>query len=282
MNIEHFGRRELRFVLPRMDAVDRADVHARGVLRADARFADDVGHGMTMSTSDSDYRQCTARREQCCPVRSVCAAASWLPTSGRSRTEHPPESCDPALAALFTPRRPCSAVTRSAPTPRPLRDVAPASWAIEALDSGRCLRHRRILQPRRRSPASTAAAARASPAAGPTRRPVRIADLHFAASRTPALTSSSRARWSSGGSANVKAPCKLPNANRYRAGRPHPGHRASPGASQIGWSLAVRRAWALLVVPARRHAQTLPAAPIVFGDGRVTLGGDVTWSIATG
>jgi hypothetical protein len=30
--------------------------------------------------------------------------------------------------------------------------------------------------------------------------------------------------------------------------------------------------------PAR--AQTVPATPIVFGDGRVTLGGDVTWSIA--
>jgi hypothetical protein len=40
-------------------------------------------------------------------------------------------------------------------------------------------------------------------------------------------------------------------------------------------------AWALVLcvsLPAR--AQTVPATPIVFGDGRVTLGGDVTWSIA--
>ena len=40
-------------------------------------------------------------------------------------------------------------------------------------------------------------------------------------------------------------------------------------------------AWALLLcvsLPAR--AQTVPAQPIVLGDGRVTLGGDVTWSIA--
>jgi hypothetical protein len=28
------------------------------------------------------------------------------------------------------------------------------------------------------------------------------------------------------------------------------------------------------------HAQTLPAEPIVFGDGRITLGGDVSWSVA--
>ena len=40
-------------------------------------------------------------------------------------------------------------------------------------------------------------------------------------------------------------------------------------------------AWALMLcacLPVR--AQTLPADPVVFGDGRVTLGGDVSWSIA--
>src|SRR6267154_700608 len=39
--------------------------------------------------------------------------------------------------------------------------------------------------------------------------------------------------------------------------------------------------WALLLfacLPA--HAQGLPDRPIVLGDGRVTLGGDVSWSIA--
>ena len=41
------------------------------------------------------------------------------------------------------------------------------------------------------------------------------------------------------------------------------------------------QAWALMLcLGAPAHAQTLPDKPIVFGDGRVTLGGDVTWSIA--
>ena len=43
-----------------------------------------------------------------------------------------------------------------------------------------------------------------------------------------------------------------------------------------------RKRWLALMVlclgvPVR--AQTVPDTPIVFGDGRVTLGGDVTWSI---
>jgi hypothetical protein len=47
------------------------------------------------------------------------------------------------------------------------------------------------------------------------------------------------------------------------------------------WKRAGICAWALIlsVSPAAR-AQSIPATPIVFGDGRVTLGGDVTWSIA--
>src|SRR6188508_2348189 len=42
VDIEHFGRRELRFVLPGMDAIDRADVYAGRILGADAGFRDDV------------------------------------------------------------------------------------------------------------------------------------------------------------------------------------------------------------------------------------------------
>src|SRR5262249_2724859 len=45
MDEELVGVRELRFVLARVDAVHRADVDAGRVLRTDARFADDVGHG---------------------------------------------------------------------------------------------------------------------------------------------------------------------------------------------------------------------------------------------
>src|SRR5262245_38918239 len=44
MNIKHFGRGKARFVLARMNAVDRADVDAGRILGAYARLADDVCH----------------------------------------------------------------------------------------------------------------------------------------------------------------------------------------------------------------------------------------------
>jgi hypothetical protein len=44
MDIEHLGRREVGLVLPRVDAVNRADIDARRVLRANARFRDDICH----------------------------------------------------------------------------------------------------------------------------------------------------------------------------------------------------------------------------------------------
>jgi hypothetical protein len=44
VNIEHISGRERRLIFSRVDAVDRAHVHARGVLRADAGFTDDVCH----------------------------------------------------------------------------------------------------------------------------------------------------------------------------------------------------------------------------------------------
>jgi hypothetical protein len=44
VNVEHLSCGELRFVLARVDAVDRTDIHTRGVLGADTRFADDIGH----------------------------------------------------------------------------------------------------------------------------------------------------------------------------------------------------------------------------------------------
>src|SRR2546429_7346812 len=44
VNIEHVRAREGVFVLARVDAVHRTDIHARGVLRSDARLADDIGH----------------------------------------------------------------------------------------------------------------------------------------------------------------------------------------------------------------------------------------------
>ena len=42
MNVEHLGGVERRLVFPRMNAIHRAHVNARGVFRADTRFRDDV------------------------------------------------------------------------------------------------------------------------------------------------------------------------------------------------------------------------------------------------
>src|SRR5262245_10256808 len=39
MDKKHLGGFELRLILPRMDAIHRADVNTRRILRADARFA---------------------------------------------------------------------------------------------------------------------------------------------------------------------------------------------------------------------------------------------------
>ena len=44
VNMKHFNRREIRLVLPWMNAIDGAHIHAGGVLRANARFTDDICH----------------------------------------------------------------------------------------------------------------------------------------------------------------------------------------------------------------------------------------------
>src|SRR5688572_27103668 len=44
VNIKHVGRLIVPFVLTRVDAVHRTDVHAGGVLRSNARLADDIRH----------------------------------------------------------------------------------------------------------------------------------------------------------------------------------------------------------------------------------------------
>src|SRR4051794_41005028 len=47
VDVEHLGRSELWLVLPRMDAVNRANVDASRVLRPDARLADDIRHALS-------------------------------------------------------------------------------------------------------------------------------------------------------------------------------------------------------------------------------------------
>src|SRR6185295_17232824 len=44
VDVQHLGHREGRFVFPGMDAVDRADVHARGILHPDAWLTNDIRH----------------------------------------------------------------------------------------------------------------------------------------------------------------------------------------------------------------------------------------------
>src|SRR3954451_14285292 len=50
MNIEHLRLDELWLVFPGMDTIDWTDVDAGCVLRADARFANDVGHVLQLLT----------------------------------------------------------------------------------------------------------------------------------------------------------------------------------------------------------------------------------------
>ena len=62
MNIKHVRRLELRLVLARMNAVDRADVDTRGILRADAGFADDIRHSQLI---EQDFLRAQYNSELC-------------------------------------------------------------------------------------------------------------------------------------------------------------------------------------------------------------------------
>jgi hypothetical protein len=44
------------------------------------------------------------------------------------------QACDPAFAALFTPRRPQLGRYEVCTDPRPLSEIAPADWTVEALE----------------------------------------------------------------------------------------------------------------------------------------------------
>jgi hypothetical protein len=53
MDIQHFRRLKLGFVLPGVDAIDRADIDTRRILRANARFTDDIGHARLLRPTDA-------------------------------------------------------------------------------------------------------------------------------------------------------------------------------------------------------------------------------------
>src|SRR5262245_66679814 len=63
MDVKHLRRFELRFVLTRMDTVHGTHVHAGRVLRAYARFGDDVRHEQSSKTLSvpQPFIYCAAR-----------------------------------------------------------------------------------------------------------------------------------------------------------------------------------------------------------------------------
>src|SRR5262245_12875932 len=52
VDVQHLRRGERQLVLPRVDAVDGTDVHARGILRSDAGLADDIRHRINNDSAD--------------------------------------------------------------------------------------------------------------------------------------------------------------------------------------------------------------------------------------
>jgi hypothetical protein len=44
INVEHWNVGEVAFILTRVDTINRANVHASGVLGVDAGFSDNIGH----------------------------------------------------------------------------------------------------------------------------------------------------------------------------------------------------------------------------------------------
>ena len=66
----------------------------------------------------------------------VAAALGWtIGAAAPSQAVAGSTACDPAFAALFTPRRPVLGRYEVCTDARPLADVAPADWTIEALEA---------------------------------------------------------------------------------------------------------------------------------------------------
>ena len=64
---------------------------------------------------------------------AALAAASFV--GGLGAQEAPrTAACDPAFAALFTPERPVLGRYEACTDPRPLAEVAPSDWMVEALE----------------------------------------------------------------------------------------------------------------------------------------------------
>ena len=189
MNIEHLSRGETRLVFARVDTIDRTHVDAGGVLGPDARLADDVGH-----LNDCDAETSKNVLVALVSVKRAAAAAVLLPVLAlHAQTDR--VVCDPALAALWTPRHPQLGRYEVCTTPRPLADVADPSWTIESAAAARCVRRRRNVQPSRRGAAVWRTAADGGAWMGDRKRPFPVNYACIAVSQ--------------------------PRAHRARAGHPH-------------------------------------------------------------
>src|SRR5439155_1289372 len=85
MNIEHLSHREIRFVLARMNTVDRADIDARRIFRPDAGFADDISHKRPVPARRGPRTPYDTRVEGSGPSSADNADARTPPADGANR-----------------------------------------------------------------------------------------------------------------------------------------------------------------------------------------------------
>ena len=74
------------------------------------------------------------KRPGVCAVVIIAILGGATLLAADSQISPSPMTCDPALAARFTPRRPLLGRYELCTNSRPLADVAPAGWAVVALD----------------------------------------------------------------------------------------------------------------------------------------------------
>src|SRR5262245_23091348 len=128
MNIEHLGRFERGLVFPGMNAVHRTHINAGRILRADARFTDDIGHEILNVLMILKKELGVFFAAAACVLATLrLPAATPLDTASRA--------CDSALAALFTPKRPLMGRYEVCVDPRGVNELEP-TWPVELLESG--------------------------------------------------------------------------------------------------------------------------------------------------
>ena len=145
-------------------------------------------------------------------------------------------SCDPALAARFTPRRPLLGRYEVCTDPRPAGGRRAGGLGGRGARPGRCLRRRRILRPHRAT--RLYRGARAGVSRGWTVAADRFESLTFISPHpNAALTALEPGtlviRWICDSAGGVQdAECRM----KSRPGRFALSRLVTPGQSMIGWS----------------------------------------------